>query len=375
MALVLQACRARGCSNCLANTQPQRHLILPRIICRASKPPNSSTIPRRVLRPSHPYRQYYSYRSRNPQLAHDCAKPVNLPFLASSPPRPSTSAPLPLAALMTSTQTRNHAGHGHGHSHGHGHGHHHHHHDNVYLTARNKSDPGVRITRIGLLSNLGMAIGKGIGGYMFHSQALVADAYHALTDLVSDFMTLATVSLSLKPPTEQFPTGFGKVETLGALGVSGLLLCGGVLMGLNAVEVLVTQFFPEVAHSMAEFGLLGHGHSHSHSHGHEQLGPHINAAWLAAGSIVIKEWLYQASKLTCLPCVNRIVVPSNVFGLNSNESRQTKEILCARIQRRTSSSRLSHQHRRFINNWRSTYIQGCVVARPCGRLDNLSHGY
>ena len=156
---------------------------------------------------------------------------------------------------------------------------------------------------------------------MFHSQALVADAYHALTDLVSDFMTLATVSLSLKPPTEQFPTGFGKVETLGALGVSGLLLCGGVLMGLNAMEVLATQFFPEIAHSAAEFGLLGHGHSHGHSHGHEHLGPHINAAWLAAGSIVIKEWLYRASKLTLSPPVLKFNL-SNVSGLNSNESRQ-----------------------------------------------------
>lgn len=196
---------------------------------------------------------------------------------------------------MTTPQTRAHGGH----SHGHGHGHHHHHHDNVYLTSKNKNDPGVRITRIGLLSNLGMAIGKGVGGYMFHSSALIADAYHALTDLVSDFMTLATVSLSLKPPSSRFPTGYGKVESLGALGVSGLLLMGGLLMGLNATEVLLTQFFPDVAESLGHIGLLGHGHSHghAHSHGHEVLGPNINAAWLAAGSILVKESLYRASRL------------------------------------------------------------------------------
>ena len=133
---------------------------------------------------------------------------------------------------------------------------------------------------------------------MFHSQALIADAYHALTDLVSDFMTLATVSLSLKPPSSRFPTGFGKVETLGALGVSSLLLFGGVFMGLNAGETLLTQFLPEAAHAAADFGFLGHGHSHSHAHvgAGEYIGPNINAAWLAAGSIVIKEWLYRASK-------------------------------------------------------------------------------
>jgi hypothetical protein len=59
-------------------------------------------------------------------------------------------------------QARGHAGHSHGH---------HHHHDNTYLTSTNKKDPGVRITRIGLYVNLGMAVGKGVGGYVFNSQA------------------------------------------------------------------------------------------------------------------------------------------------------------------------------------------------------------
>ncbi|KKZ63470.1 hypothetical protein EMCG_02201 [[Emmonsia] crescens] len=188
---------------------------------------------------------------------------------------------------MTISQTRSHGGHSHGHGH--------HHHDNVYLTSKNKNDPGVRITRIGLLCNLAMAIGKGFGGYIFNSSALIADAYHAVTDLVSDFMTLATVSLSLKPPTSRFPLGYGKVESLGALGVSSLLLCGGFLMGLNATEVLLTQFFPAIAESAAHLGLLGHGHSHGHSHDHEVLGPNINAAWLAAVSILVKESLYRAT--------------------------------------------------------------------------------
>jgi Cation efflux family len=88
---------------------------------------------------------------------------------------------LPASVKMALNQRRSHAGHSHSH-----------HHDNAYLTSTNKKDAGVRITRIGLFVNLGMAIGKGVGGYVFHSQALIADAFHALTDLVSDFMTLAS---------------------------------------------------------------------------------------------------------------------------------------------------------------------------------------
>ncbi|KAJ5288652.1 cation efflux family protein [Penicillium angulare] len=187
---------------------------------------------------------------------------------------------------MAATQTRGHTGHYY---------HRRHHHDSVYLTPSNKKDAGVWITRIGLLVNLGMAIGKFIGGYVFHSQALIADAYHALTDLISDFMTLGTVAWSLKPPSERFPNGYGKIESLGALGVSSLLLVGGALMGLNAGQALLAEFTPEAFEAFEHAGLLIHGHSHSHNYGVDVIGPSIHAVWLAGGSVMAKEWLYKAT--------------------------------------------------------------------------------
>lgn len=108
-------------------------------------------------------------------------------------------------------------------------------------------------------------------------------------------MTLATISYSLKPATSRFPTGYGKIESLGALAVSGLLLSGGIMIGLQAIMALSQQFFPEIAHILSHFEIFGHGHGHSHSHGAEHFGPNINAAWLAGGSIIIKEWLYRAT--------------------------------------------------------------------------------
>lgn len=190
----------------------------------------------------------------------------------------------------TATQTRNHSGHKHSHGH-------HHHHDNVYLTSTNKNDAGVRITRIGLYSNLGMAIAKGIGGYMFHSKAMIADAIHSVTDLASDILTLATISWSLRPPTDKFPTGFGKIESLGSLGVSSMLLFGGLWMGYGSLLTLYGHFFLDPDAAAA---LLEHAHTHSHSHGdhghdHGYVGPSIHAAWLAAGTVAIKEWLYHAT--------------------------------------------------------------------------------
>jgi divalent metal cation (Fe/Co/Zn/Cd) transporter len=120
--------------------------------------------------------------------------------------------------------------------------------------------------------------------------ALSADAVHSLTDLVSDFMTLATVSWALKPPTEKFPLGFGKVESLGSLGVSGLLLVGGFYMGWAAFLELLTEFYPAIVGTLQQWNMIGCGHSHDHSiH-------NIKAAWIAGGSVVVKEWLYRASR-------------------------------------------------------------------------------
>lgn len=200
----------------------------------------------------------------------------------------------PLASSMTSsTQTRHHGGHSHAH----------HHHDNTYLTSTNKKDAGVRITRIGLFVNFFMAVGKGVGGYFLNSQSLIADAFHSLTDLVSDFLTLATVSWSLKPPTPRFPSGYGKIESLGSLGVSSLLLAGGIGLGWHSVEILYSQLFLDVAAAAAEHG-HGHDHSHgggifghSHSHNPADMGiPNVHAAWIAGTSIIVKEYLYRASK-------------------------------------------------------------------------------
>ena len=180
-----------------------------------------------------------------------------------------------------------------------GHSHQHHNHDNTYLVSANKKDAGVRITRIGLYVNFCMAIGKGLGGYFLNSQSLVADAFHSLTDLVSDFLTLATVSWSLKPPTSRFPGGYGKIESLGSLGVSSLLLAGGIGLGWHSCELLYSQFFLDATSSMTEHS---HGHSgglfgHSHSHNPADMGiPNVHAAWIAGGSIIVKEYLYRASK-------------------------------------------------------------------------------
>lgn len=66
-------------------------------------------------------------------------------------------------------------------------------------------------------------------------------------------------------------------------------------MGLNSGQILLGQIYPEAAEAIAHLGLAGHSHGHGHDLGGLG-GPNVNAAWLAGGSIVVKEWLYRTSK-------------------------------------------------------------------------------
>jgi divalent metal cation (Fe/Co/Zn/Cd) transporter len=134
-------------------------------------------------------------------------------------------------------------------------------------------------------------------------------------------MTLVTVRWSLKPPSDRFPSGYGKIESLGSLGVSGMLLAGGFMMGWSALIVLCQQFFPQATAIVAHWGLLPH--SHGHHHDVESLGLNTNAIWLAAASIVIKEWLYQASTYTDFKFKSSSVdrISTQLSKLPGNESQ------------------------------------------------------
>lgn len=158
-------------------------------------------------------------------------------------------------------------------------------------------NPGVRITWIGLAINVGMAAGKLVGGIVFHSQALMADSVHAISDLVSDFLTLCTVGLASKGPTENFPYGFGKVETVGSLAVSSILAMAGLSIGWASLTSIIGPMIPlsviEVLNTYHLHLFSGSGHSHGHIHAEDIT--NINAAWIAAASVVAKEWIFRAT--------------------------------------------------------------------------------
>ncbi|CAM9608556.1 unnamed protein product, partial [Choristocarpus tenellus] len=146
----------------------------------------------------------------------------------------------------------------------------------LYLGWRNHSGLSVRtlnmaerdrarevdaITWIGAFVNIGLAGFKFFAGIVGHSAAMIADAGHSLSDLVSDAVTLWAVRLSRLPPDDDHPYGHGRFEALGAFVISVMLLTAGYGIGNHSYETLV-----QIIHSSKAAAVGGVGGVSAHAH-------------------------------------------------------------------------------------------------------------
>ncbi len=119
---------------------------------------------------------------------------------------------------------------------------------------------------VGLIINLLLAAAKAAAGVVGHSQAVLADAVHSLSDTVTDIAVILGVRYWSAPADENHPHGHGRIETVITVAIG--LAVGGVAVGMG-VEAI-------------------RGLRH-----HSTLPPSDIALVAALASIVIKEWMYR----------------------------------------------------------------------------------
>ena len=125
---------------------------------------------------------------------------------------------------------------------------------------------GERVTWIGVGTNLGLVVCKLVAAVVGRSQALVADAVHSVSDLLTDGIVLVGLRLGRKAPDADHHFGHARIETLASTLVGLALLVAGVVLGYDAGAAV---------------------------HAHESTRPNVVALLGAALSIVVKEVLYQ----------------------------------------------------------------------------------
>jgi cation diffusion facilitator family transporter len=80
---------------------------------------------------------------------------------------------------------------------------------------------------------------KLIGGYVFHSHALVADGIHSFSDLITDAMVLFASKYGSHDADESHPYGHQRIETAATLFLALLLSLAGFGIAWNALDELV----------------------------------------------------------------------------------------------------------------------------------------
>ena len=132
-----------------------------------------------------------------------------------------------------------------------------------------------KITVYGLVLNIFLTAAKATGGVLFFSQALIADAVHSLSDLVTDVIVLAGVKYWSAPPDESHPYGYGRIETI-VSAVIGLILAGVAAdLAIGAVKTVISGV---------------------------DRTPELPALWIALFSVVSKEILYRKTVKTAVEC-------------------------------------------------------------------------
>jgi len=98
-----------------------------------------------------------------------------------------------------------------------------------------------RITITGAIVNCLLAASQIVFGIVGHSQALLADGFHTLSDLLSDFIVLFAVKQSSAAADEGHPYGHGRIETLATVILGFLLVAAGLGIGYRGIDSIASS--------------------------------------------------------------------------------------------------------------------------------------
>ena len=127
-----------------------------------------------------------------------------------------------------------------------------------------------RVTVLGSIINVLLVALKFAFGILGCSSAMIADAVHSLSDLITDVVVIVFVKLSNKPQDSDHDYGHGKYETLATAFIGLALFAVGIMILYGGAEKIAAALRGEV---LPQPGMI--------------------ALWAALISIVSKEWCYR----------------------------------------------------------------------------------
>jgi len=111
-------------------------------------------------------------------------------------------------------------------------------HEDDTVTPERKAAATALSTWVSAAVNILLSITQVLVGWFAHSQGLIADGVHSLSDLIADFVVLFASHHAQKGADEEHPYGHQRFETAASLALGVLLLGVGLGMVINALHKL-----------------------------------------------------------------------------------------------------------------------------------------
>ena len=110
---------------------------------------------------------------------------------------------------------------------------------------------GYRVGLVSVILNLLLFVLKYYAGIASASLALIADAWHTLSDSLTSLVVILGIKLSSKKPDKEHPFGHGRWEQISALIIA-------ILLALVGVEFMKDAIAKLRGHEAADFGWLAY---------------------------------------------------------------------------------------------------------------------
>ena len=96
-----------------------------------------------------------------------------------------------------------------------------------------------RVSLVSVAGNAALSLFKLLAGVLAHSGAMISDAVHSASDVLSSFIVIIGVKLAAREADREHPYGHERFECVAAIVLSVVLAGTGVLIGYRALRQIV----------------------------------------------------------------------------------------------------------------------------------------
>lgn len=136
------------------------------------------------------------------------------------------------------------------------------------LTPQQSKALAMKVSWVSVAVNLILSAGKLLAGIFANSGAMISDAVHSASDVLSTFIVMIGVNIASKQADEQHRYGHERFESVASVTLALILLETGLLIGWKGLKTIFSGSYDDLA------------------------APGALALAAAVVSIVVKEWMY-----------------------------------------------------------------------------------